>query len=75
MHHNCAGKINRRLAFKCCLMAAVNENKPESLKVLVTEKIMVKDELKGNRSAIILPVANIISQFIILYKHTSPNFC
>lgn len=56
-------------------MAAVNENKPESLKVLVTEKIMVKDELKGNRSAIILPVANIISQFIILYKHTSPNFC
>lgn len=57
-------------------MVVVNANKPESFKVLITETIMVKDELTGNRSAIIsLHVAHIISHFIILYNHTSPNLC
>lgn len=76
MHHNCIGKSNRKPAFKCCLMVVVNANKPESLKVLTTETVMVKDELTGNRSAIIiLHVAHIISQLSMLYNHTSPNFC
>lgn len=57
-------------------MVVVNANKPESFKVLITETIMVKDELTGNRSAIIsLHVAHIISHFIIPYNHTSPNLC
>lgn len=75
MHHNCVGKNNRKLAFMCCLMAVVNANKPGSLKVLITVTIMLKDELMGNRGAIItLHVAHVISQFIMLYNHTSPIF-
>lgn len=57
-------------------MAVVNANKPESFKVLIAGTIIVKDELTGNRSAIIsLHVAHIISQFIMFYNHTSPNLC
>ena len=47
MHHNCVGKNNRKLAFKYCVMAVVNANKPESLKILITVTLMVKDGLTG----------------------------
>lgn len=56
-------------------MAVVNANKPESLKILITVTLMVKDELTGNRdAAIIRHVAYLISQPIVPYNHTSPNF-
>lgn len=56
-------------------MAVVNANEPESLKILITVTLMVKDELRGNKdAAIILHVAYLISKPVVPYNHTLPNF-
>lgn len=56
-------------------MALVNANKPESLKILITVTLMVEDELRGNKdAAIILHAAYLISQPVVPYNLTLPNF-